>query len=163
MKVFYSIALLFLIFQFHEWKANGYYVYKKISKNHQLKLKFKIFFKAVFFLIDEIDDNENSKVLHEFKIELSNENKDKKRSLKSKDIIFPDEFSIRFNKFDREINAKFSKLNKNSKSEQLSNADIYVIDESTGQPKLYQIDENNKVIQSKIHLLVKLFFSYLYF
>ena len=60
------------------------------------------------------------------------------------DKHFPNEFSVSFNKLKRNFNLKFSKLQESDRLHPAQNADIYVIDESTGKP--IQYDPKNEEV-----------------
>ena len=72
-------------------------------------------------------------------IDEKNENFDFKHS-------FPDEFSIRFNKFDKGWNFRFIKIEASSDFHPISSSDIYVIDKTSGNPVKFNL-ENEAVIK----------------
>ena len=58
---------------------------------------------------------------------------------------FPSEFTLNFNSFSKDFNTKFVKIERNHPSHPLSSKpNIYVIDESTGKPKLYEENDQDQ-------------------
>ena len=55
---------------------------------------------------------------------------------------FPNEFSVHFNQFNKEFNIKFSKLSQTDHKYPVKSSDIYIIDESTGNPIKYNVKES---------------------
>ena len=66
---------------------------------------------------------------------------------------FPSEFSIEFDEFNTRFNIKFIKLSKSDQSYPIASNNIYIIDEKTGQPVLYQ-DNLNEVYLNCLSLKV---------
>lgn len=75
-----------------------------------------------------------------------------KHSAKHFSNNFPNKFSISFYKFDNYVNKKFLKLPKHDKIHPIKSDDVYVIDDYTGEPVLYEI--SNHEVKNDILLLV---------
>lgn len=86
-----------------------------------------------FLCIDEFNSNENFGLIKNLKI-----NYDKKNFL-----IFPNEFSIGFNEFQKNFSIVFKKLDKNHLSYPIKSSNIYVIDDRTGQPVIFDHRNGN--------------------
>ena len=61
-------------------------------------------------------------------------------------------FSISFYKFDNYVNKKFQKLPKHDKIHPIKSDDVYVIDDYTGEPVLYEM--SNHEVKNEILFLV---------
>ena len=67
---------------------------------------------------------------------------------------FPSEFSIELEEFNTRFDIKFIKLSKHDPSYPIGSSDIYVIDEKTDQPVLYQANLNNEVFLNYLSLKI---------
>ena len=134
-KKFFSTILICFIHAINF--GNGLYMHKDLSKF----LKFILLIKknwnrliGIFYLQDEINENLNSSVIENLKIDFD--------SKYGND--FPNEFSLQFNQFNNNFNIEFSKLSQTDHKYPVKSSDIYIIDESTGNPIKYNI-KNSEV------------------
>ena len=119
--------------------ANGFY-YQESQGNFFFNKVYLLLLHLNFFLVNK---NENASLIENLRIVISDsETKNK----------FPSEFSIEFDEFNTHFNIKFIKQSKHDLSYPIGSSDIYVIDEKTGQPVLYQDNEKTEVY--KIILIV---------
>ena len=85
------------------------------------------------FCLDEFNLNENYGLIKNLKINYDNKNV----------LIFPNEFSIDFNEFQKNFSIVFKKLDKNHLSYPIKSSNIYIIDDRTGQPVIFDRRNGN--------------------
>ena len=117
----------------------GLYFHKDFGNLKKIKI---IIYKNKFYLsIVEDIQGENSTILRHLKITVDDQdgNFDFENS-------FPNEFSISFNKFEKDWNFKFLKIASSSDSHPISNSDIYVIDKISGNPVKFVLENEDVII-----------------
>ena len=100
-----------------------------------MKLKIK-FFSLKSIKKGDIEETDNSSLIQNLKIYI-----DDKIGLIDFKNEFPNEFFIEFNKFDTNFSIKYVKVNRFNNAHPIKSGDIYVIDQNTGQPAKYDLND----------------------
>ena len=101
-----------------------------------LKSKINFFVIINFSKKGEIEETDNSSLIQNLKINI-----DDKSGLIDFKNEFPNEFFIEFNKFDRNFSIKYVKVHRFNNAHPIKSDDIYVIDQITGQPVKYDLND----------------------
>ena len=91
-------------------------------------------------------ENENSSIINNLKIGYYEEPNSKN--------LFPNSFEVKFEKFGQNVHVRFARSLSFSPSSLPESVNVYVLDETSKQPKLFQFKENIR----QVNFFCKLFY-----
>ena len=109
-----------------------------------MKLKYNI-------IQDEIANDSSSTIVKGLKININDKSQNYDFEKK-----FPIEFTMQFEKFNKNLNRKFYKLHPLDSTHPIKGSDIYVIDKVTGNPIKHESSSTEVTFFKLFHLLVLL-------